>query len=130
MEKGKTRMTSAVYSRATLLAAAAFGLSDFALAGETVAGTAPVAFAAQHNPESYGHHMWDGGWFFGPVMMVLVIAAIVALVVLIVRWLGASGSGSTPATPEKTPLDVLKHRFARGEIDQKEFEERRRALED
>lgn len=110
-------MTSAAYSRALLLAAAAFGFSN-------------VTLAAQQSPDSYGHHMWEGGWFFGPVMMIVVLAAIVALVVLIFRWLGASGPGSKPAAPEKTPLDVLKHRFARGEIDQKEFEERRRALED
>ena len=73
--------------------------------------------------------MWEGGWFFGPLMMILVLAAIVGLVVLIVRWLGASGTGSAPIGSEQTPLDVLKHRFARGEIDQKEFEERRRVLE-
>jgi putative membrane protein len=30
--------------------------------------------------------------------------------------------------PARTPLDILKERFARGEIDKAEFEDRRRVL--
>jgi putative membrane protein len=30
--------------------------------------------------------------------------------------------------PGRTPLDILKERFARGEIDKEEYEERRRTL--
>jgi putative membrane protein len=46
-----------------------------------------------------------------------------------VRWLGGSGHGTAQHPPPvKTPLDILKERFARGEIDKEEFEERRRVL--
>ena len=39
-------------------------------------------------------------------------------------------AGTKPASPsDKTPLDILRERFARGEIDTTEFEERRRVLE-
>lgn len=81
----------------------------------------------------YGGHMWDGGWygwFFGPLMMIVFLAVAVVVVVLVVRWIGGTGYGSAPhIPPAKTPLDILKERFARGEIDKDEFEERRRLLE-
>jgi putative membrane protein len=68
---------------------------------------------------------------FGPIFMILVLAALIAMVVLLVRWLG--GPWQQPAPPHyppsgRPPLDILKERFARGEIDKDEFEERRRVL--
>lgn len=76
-------------------------------------------------------HMWDGGWhgwFFGPLMMILLIGLIVAAVVFLVRR-GDGQEGSSDQSRSETPVDILKKRFARGEIDKEEFEERRRALE-
>ncbi len=90
--------------------------------------SAPV-LAQQAQGSSYGPHMWDGGWFFGPIMLIVFIAVAVVVVVLLVRWLGGPGhGGAIHGPPGKTPLDVLKERFARGEIDKDEFEERRRVL--
>jgi putative membrane protein len=96
---------------------------------------ASVATASAQQPTGpyYGPHMWDVGWwmFFGPLTMILSIAAIIVVVVLIVRWLGGPGHGVAPHWPPgKTPLDILKERFARGEIDKAEFDERRRVLEE
>jgi len=90
---------------------------------------------AQATRGGYGTHMWGGGygWFFGPVMMIVFIAVTVVVIVLIVRWLGGpSHASSHPAygPPGKTPLDILKERYARGEIDKEEFEERRKVLGD
>jgi putative membrane protein len=47
------------------------------------------------------------------------------------RWLsGTSLGGVLPSPPAANDaLDILKERFARGEIDKDEFDERRRALE-
>ena len=91
------------------------------------------AVAQQGQGPGYGPHMWDTGWhgwFFGPFMMIGFIAIIVIVVVMLVRWLGGTGHVGTPHSPPiNTPIDILKERFARGEIDKDEFEERRRLLE-
>ncbi len=94
-------------------------------------GLSSAAWAQQQTGPYYGPHMWNGGgWmFFGPLMMIVFTAAIVVVVVLMVRWFGGSGHGAAPHPPPgRIALDILKERFARGEIDKDEFEERRRAL--
>ena len=97
--------------------------------------TLATAAVADQGNYHYGPHMWGGGgwmgWFVGPVMMIATIAIAVAVVVLAIRWLGGPGHGSMHQTtpPAKTPLEILKERFARGEIDKEEYEERKRVLE-
>ena len=106
-----------------------FGLAALGAVFVLAAGAAPVA-AQQW---SYGPYtMWDhAGWgmLFGPVMMIALLAIIIIVAILLVRWLGGVGHQHAPQQPfGKTPLDILKERFARGEIDKQEFEERRRVL--
>lgn len=98
----------------------------------TVLLSSPV-LGQQPGGPGYGPHMWEGGWhwmFFGPVMMIVFIAVAVALVVLVIRWLGGPTHGRAPpqAPARKEPIDILKERYAKGEIDKDEFEERRRVL--
>jgi len=63
---------------------------------------------------------------FGPIMMIVFIV----LTVLIIAWvLRAFGLGwQSDSQGGSTPLDTLKHRFARGEIDRAEYEERKKVL--
>ena len=75
----------------------------------------------------YWHMPWYG-MVLGPIMMIAVLAAIITVVVLLVRWLGVSSTSRPYSAPEKTPFDILKERFARGEIDKQEFEEKSRIL--
>jgi len=73
----------------------------------------------------------DGGWWaFAMMFMSLAfIALIVVGVVLVVR--SSSHEERPRARPEPNrALDLLDERFARGEIDQVEYEERRRVLTD
>ena len=77
-------------------------------------------------------YYWGMPWYgmvFGPIMMIAVLATIIIVVVLLIRWLG--GTSYLPPSysrPEKTALDILKERFARGEIEKQEFEEKKRLL--
>jgi len=104
-----------------------FGLSA-ALVG---AGLPAVAWAQQQpGYEDHWHgYGWHGGWMgmiFGPLMMIAFIAVVAVVVILLVRWIGGSGTLNERRT--RQPLDILDERFARGEIDTAEYEERRRVL--
>jgi putative membrane protein len=74
---------------------------------------------------------WDGvsvpwyGMILGPIMMITFFVLVVVIIAWVLRVLGL-GWQSRP--PENTPLDTLKHRFARGEIDRNEYEERKKVL--
>lgn len=63
-----------------------------------------------------GWGVMGGLWFFSIIFWILVIAG----VVLIVRWLMERDRGG--ATYGESPLDILKKRYARGEIDRETFE--------
>lgn len=81
-------------------------------------------------PDGWQMMPWFG-MIFGPVMMIATLVIIVVVIVLIVRWFGGSLSWDRPhglAQPRETPLEILEKRFANGEIDKEEFEERKRLL--
>jgi len=70
-----------------------------------------------------------GGWGagFGWIFMILFWALIVLAIVAIVKWLMGT-SGGTGSPPPKSARQILDERYARGEIDQDEYERKKRDL--
>jgi putative membrane protein len=66
-----------------------------------------------------------GGWLFMVILPIVVVA-------LVVWALSASGrtlwAGGDQAGKERSALQLLEERFARGEIDREEYERRREVL--
>lgn len=71
----------------------------------------------------------DFGWGFGMIVMAAFWLLFAAALVWIVRavW-DRAGARQAPGPRSETPLEVLQRRYARGEIDRTEFEEKRRDL--
>jgi len=100
-----------------------------ALSGATAAAQTGGGDWAGHGRHMMGYGGW-GGWFMGPLMMLIFVVLLVGAIVLVVRLLGGDGGGSAgrPQHRADRSLEILRERFARGEIDSAEFEERRKAL--
>ena len=77
----------------------------------------------------YMHGAGWGWWILMSIGMVAFWAGVIYLAVWLVR--GAPWTrGEPPAdTPNGTPLELLQHRLAAGEISVEEYDERRAALE-
>ncbi|MDP2599051.1 MAG: SHOCT domain-containing protein [Candidatus Liptonbacteria bacterium] len=63
------------------------------------------------------------GWIFMILWWVLIVAGVVALI----KWL-SDQSHDNNSTRGKSPLDLLNDRYAKGEINKKEFEEKKKDL--
>ncbi|KKP31951.1 MAG: hypothetical protein UR22_C0017G0015 [Parcubacteria group bacterium GW2011_GWC2_32_10] len=76
----------------------------------------------------FGNSMMSYGfgwfaWIFMMVWWILVIAGIV----LLIKWF--AGQSYANSDNKKTPQDILKERYAKGEIDKEEFEAKKKDLE-
>lgn len=91
-------------------------------------GAGVVAADPGYGYRGYGDHsmMW-GNWFTGPMMMLFMIVIVVVAVALVAKLLGFSAPHSKADT-HGTALTILNERFAKGEIDKAEYEERKKAL--
>jgi putative membrane protein len=78
----------------------------------------------------YDHpHMFGAngfGMFLGPVFMLVLLAALIVGVVVLIRWI-TSGSGFSDEK-DNNALNTLNLRFANGEMDAKEYAERKKLL--
>ncbi len=78
--------------------------------------------------------MWDGSGHWGSgdwatlALIVIAVIAVVVAIVFLVRYLGGTGGTSSTAevppasaSPQESPKDILKRRYAAGEIDRDEY---------
>lgn len=76
---------------------------------------------------NFGNYpMGSGFGFIGFIFMILWWALIIVGIVALVKWVKANPH--TLHGREKSALDILKERYAKGEIDRKEFEEKKKDL--
>ncbi|AHE98358.1 SHOCT domain-containing protein [Thioalkalivibrio paradoxus] len=76
--------------------------------------------------------MMDGYGFghgFGILSWVLIFLVVVVVAVFLSRAFGDGNTYDRVVPHDKSPLDILKERYARGEIDHDEFEKRKRDLQ-
>jgi putative membrane protein len=68
---------------------------------------------------------WGGGWLMMIVLTILIIAA----VVWVIRAIQVNQNGGTSSLQStETPTDILKKRFAKGEISKEQFEQMKKDL--
>jgi putative membrane protein len=92
-----------------------------------------AAVSVHAQPLADSRDDWHMGWgyghmVFGSLMMLLFWGAVVVAIVVAVRWIGGQDHRSQPQSSESRALAILEERFARGEIDKDEFEDRKRSL--
>ena len=61
-----------------------------------------------------------------PLYMIVIWIIVIAGIVLLINWL--IKQNQPPKTNEKSAMDILKERYAKGEIDQGEFEAKKKDL--
>jgi len=94
--------------------------------------TLPAALYAQRYYDwPYGHgcgHMGMMDWGMGGLVMWLVI---IILIGILVYFLARSPRGILPAgRDQETPLQILKKRYAKGEITKEQYEQMKKDLEE
>ena len=77
--------------------------------------------------DNVGTFGWGPG--FGWIVMILFWLLIIAGLIAIVKWLVGTADTSASTPPAKTARQILEERYARGEIDREEFEQKKRDIE-
>ncbi len=93
----------------------------------------PSRLLAQGNHSTWGNHpgmfMGWGMGIFGMLFMFIFWGLVILGVVFLVKWIfGSSRKKDQGLSASSNAMEILKERYARGEIDKEEFEARKRDL--
>ena len=93
----------------------------------TLLSGGPLTAIADQGRWYSSDHMWgSGGWMWGSMFMWIIL---IALVVLGFFAFSKSNTDHPNQTMVSTPLDLLNVRYAKGEINQQEYESHKKALQ-
>jgi len=100
-----------------------------AAVGSLTTGVAHAQWRGPMGPGMMGDYGWGMGWF-GGIFMLLFWGAIIVGLFLAIRWLWVSSAHGTRKSELKdSALEILRQRYARGEIGKEEFEEKKKDLQ-
>lgn len=98
-----------------------------------LAGMVAIGVLGSRNDWGDGGSPWMMGWGFGwmwimPVFMLVFWGLVLWAVVAVVQGLSRADGSRTSNPDGDSPLEILKRRYARGEISKEEYEEKKRDL--
>jgi putative membrane protein len=70
-----------------------------------------------------------GGWWLWMFFYILFLAGLVLLIIVLVRLIQRPDRRHLPPSSEE-PLEIIKKRYAKGEINREQFEQMKKDLED
>ncbi|WP_237700234.1 SHOCT domain-containing protein [Caldalkalibacillus thermarum] len=74
--------------------------------------------------------MWDGGMFLYMIFWLLIVGLIIYAVISLIMKAFDKRNDRSEGKGEDAALQILKERFARGEISEEEFEQKYKVLKD
>lgn len=86
------------------------------------------------SPSTAGGWTWGAAMVLGWLAMIAFWGALIIGAILLARWLGVgsaahrAGARAAGGVPGEDPLDILRRRYAAGEITQEEFDRMRQTL--
>ncbi|MGA6924660.1 MAG: SHOCT domain-containing protein [Desulfosarcina sp.] len=76
------------------------------------------------------HHMTTGGGGMGIIMIIFWVALIAAIALVVSGVISGKNSSASPGNRQHTDtMEILKHRYAKGEIDKTQYESMKRELQ-
>ncbi len=87
----------------------------------------PFLASAHYGDDFFGHHMnMEFGFFGGGIFMLLFWVLVIVGIVYLVKYMVKSEKGSEQKSDRS--IEILKERYAKGEISKEEFEQKKKEL--